>query len=106
MKTIGVRNQSCVLPPMLSRNPGRPRTSRKKGAGESEKGSNKRKYNITCSTCGTSGHNQRVCKEGPTAAERRARGGATTRGRGRQRSYIVEMLSQVSNLTQQSQVML
>ncbi|KAL5711352.1 hypothetical protein ACHQM5_021816 [Ranunculus cassubicifolius] len=81
---------SDVLPPMLHRRPGRPRTKRRRGDGEGPipATDNQRR----CSTCGGYNHNKASCQGGPTKAQRSGenaaargdipRGGRSTNARG------------------------
>ncbi|KAL5709790.1 hypothetical protein ACHQM5_020435 [Ranunculus cassubicifolius] len=76
---------SDVLPPMLHRRPGRPRTKRRRGEHEGPAPTNDNERQ--CSTCGIFGHYKSTCQVGQTKAQVnatvRGRGNATSsRGRG------------------------
>ncbi|KAF9598147.1 hypothetical protein IFM89_025587 [Coptis chinensis] len=83
-KTTWDKEPSDVLPPMLSRRPGRPRVNRKRGEdeGPSQSTKNQRK----CSKCGMIGHNKVSCQGGLVAQKGRAKknkgGPATEKGGG------------------------
>jgi len=73
-----MQNTEVVLPPILTRTPGRPKHGRYKGADELETGPSRNQKK--CGKCGGFGHNSRTCQGGPIAVRR---GGGTTGGIGR-----------------------
>ena len=87
-----------MLPPIVTRQAGRPKHNIIKGYDEKDKDNSKKRNQKKCNKCGGYGHNVRTCRYGPIASKRR-RGAGAVRGGLVRGGTTTQMPMQMSVLT-------